>query len=60
VAKIVPLEGGGYWLMNNISNRTARCVVVSTGASSRELLEPLGVKVRWRRARLSRDDASPI
>jgi glycine/D-amino acid oxidase-like deaminating enzyme len=45
VAKIVPLEGGGYWLMNNISNRTARFVVVSTGASSRELLEPLGLMI---------------
>ena len=38
-------EGGGYQLMNNISNRFARRVVVATGAWTRELLDPLGINV---------------
>ena len=45
VLKIIPREGGGYLLMNNICNRTAERVVVATGAWSRELLDPLGVHV---------------
>jgi D-amino-acid dehydrogenase len=45
VGKIIPLEGGGYRLMNNISNRFARRVVISAGAWSTELLAPLGVSI---------------
>lgn len=45
VGKIIPMEGGGYRLMNNISNRFAQRVVVSTGAWSNELLAPLGVSL---------------
>ena len=45
VLKIIPREGGGYLLFNNISNRTVQRVVVATGAWSRELLDPLGVHV---------------
>ena len=43
--KIIPREGGGYRLMNNISNRFAQRVVVATGAWTRELLDPLGINV---------------
>jgi D-amino-acid dehydrogenase len=45
VGKIIPLEGGGYRLMNNISNRFAQRVVISAGAWSTELLAPLGVSI---------------
>ena len=38
-------EGNGWRLINNISNRIARRVVVAAGAWSRELLDPLGVRV---------------
>ena len=43
--KIIPRVGGGYTLMNNISNRVAQRVVVATGAWTRELLDPLGMPV---------------
>ncbi|MBK8741396.1 MAG: FAD-dependent oxidoreductase [Betaproteobacteria bacterium] len=44
--KIIPRGGAaGFLLMNNISNRTAQRVVVATGASTRELLDPLGIRV---------------
>ena len=44
--KIIPRGGAaGFLLMNNISNRTAQCVVVATGAWTRELLDPLGIRV---------------
>jgi len=45
VLKIIPRDGGGYLLMNNIGNRVVERVVVATGAWSRELLDPLGVHV---------------
>jgi D-amino-acid dehydrogenase len=45
VQKVIPRDGGGYRLMNNISNRFARRVVLATGAWTRELLDPLGVFV---------------
>lgn len=45
VVKIIPREGGGYRLMNNISNRHAERVVVAAGAWSIELLAPLGVRI---------------
>jgi len=45
VLKILPREGGGYRLMNNIGNRTVERVVVATGAWTRELLDPLGVVI---------------
>lgn len=44
--KIIPRGGAaGYMIMTNISNRTAQRVVVATGAWTRELLDPLGIKV---------------
>jgi D-amino-acid dehydrogenase len=43
VLKILPRDGGGYRLMNNIGNRTVERIVVATGAWTRELLDPLGV-----------------
>lgn len=44
--KILPREGGpGYWVLTNIDNRAARNLVVATGAWSRELLDPLRIKV---------------
>ena len=44
--KIIPRDGGGgFRLMNNISNRNAERVVVACGAWSRELLDPLGIRV---------------
>jgi D-amino-acid dehydrogenase len=45
VLKILPRDGGGYRLMNNIGNRTVERVVVATGAWTRELLDPLGVPI---------------
>jgi D-amino-acid dehydrogenase len=45
VVKIIPREGGGYRLMNNVSNRFAQKVVVAAGAWSTELLAPLGVQI---------------
>lgn len=44
--KIIPREeGGGYMVMTNIANRKAGSVVVATGAWSKDLLGPLGIKV---------------
>jgi D-amino-acid dehydrogenase len=43
--KLIPKEGGGWMVMTNTANRTATHVVVATGAWSRQLLQPLGVKV---------------
>jgi len=44
--KIIPRGGAaGYLIMTNISNRTAQKLVVATGAWTRELLDPLGIKV---------------
>ncbi|MBL8289362.1 MAG: FAD-dependent oxidoreductase [Rubrivivax sp.] len=45
VVKIIPREGGGYRLMNNVANHHVRRVVVSAGAWSTELLAPLGVAI---------------
>lgn len=45
VVKIIPREGGGYRLMNNVSNRFARRIVVAAGAWSVELLAPLGIHI---------------
>jgi D-amino-acid dehydrogenase len=44
--KLIPRAGGGFMVMTNIANRTARTVVVAGGAWSRDLLDPLGVKVK--------------
>ena len=43
--KLIPREGGGWMVMTNIANRSAEHVVVATGAWSRQLLDPLGIKV---------------
>ena len=43
--KIIPREGAGYTVMTNVANRKAETVVVATGAWSKELLGPLGIKV---------------
>ncbi len=44
--KIIPNGGAaGFMIMTNVANRTAPHVVVATGAWTRELLDPLGIKV---------------
>jgi len=43
--KLIPQTGGGWMVMTNIANRSATHVVVAGGAWSRQLLEPLGIKV---------------
>lgn len=43
--KILPKEGAGYTIMTNIGWHSASTVVVATGAWSRQLLDPLGVRV---------------
>lgn len=44
--KIIPRDGAaGYMIMTNLANRTAQRIVVATGAWTRELLDPLGIKV---------------
>lgn len=45
VVKIIPREGGGYRLMNNVANHHARQIVIAAGAWSAELLAPLGVEI---------------
>ena len=44
--KLIPRDGGGGWMvMTNAANRFADHVVVAAGAWSRQLLDPLGIKV---------------
>jgi D-amino-acid dehydrogenase len=43
--KLIPQEGGGWMVMTNIANRSAEYVVIAAGAWSRQLLDPLGIKV---------------
>jgi glycine/D-amino acid oxidase-like deaminating enzyme len=43
--KLIPNEAGGWMVMTNIANRTADHVVVAGGAWSRQLLDPLGIKL---------------
>ena len=44
--KIIPRGGAaGFMIMTNLANRTAQRIVVATGAWTRELLDPLGIKV---------------
>jgi D-amino-acid dehydrogenase len=43
--KLIPREAGGWMVMTNIANRDADHVVVAAGAWSRQLLDPLGIKV---------------
>jgi D-amino-acid dehydrogenase len=43
--KLIPREGGGWMVMTNIANRSTQHVVVAAGAWSRQLLDPLGIKV---------------
>jgi glycine/D-amino acid oxidase-like deaminating enzyme len=43
--KLIPRDGGGWMVMTNTANREAAHVVVAMGAWSRQLLNPLGVKL---------------
>jgi D-amino-acid dehydrogenase len=43
--KLIPREDGGWMVMTNLANRSADHVVVASGAWSRQLLDPLGIKV---------------
>jgi glycine/D-amino acid oxidase-like deaminating enzyme len=43
--KLIPREGGGWMVMTNLANRSTEHVVVAAGAWSRQLLDPLGIKV---------------
>jgi glycine/D-amino acid oxidase-like deaminating enzyme len=43
--KLIPRAGGGWMVMTNTANRSSEQVVVATGAWSRQLLDPLGIKV---------------
>jgi glycine/D-amino acid oxidase-like deaminating enzyme len=43
--KLIPDPGIGWMVMTNIANRRAQHVVVAGGAWSRQLLDPLGIKV---------------
>jgi D-amino-acid dehydrogenase len=43
--KLIPREGGGWMIMTNLANRSTDHVVVAMGAWSRQLLDPLGIKV---------------
>lgn len=43
--KLVPAEGGEWLVMTNTANRSAGHVVVAAGAWSRQLLDPLGIRV---------------
>jgi len=43
--KLIPREGSGWMVMTNIANRSTEHVVVAAGAWSRQLLDPLGIKV---------------
>lgn len=43
--KIIPLESRGYTVMTNTSWRPVEQVVVAAGAWSRQLLDPLGVRI---------------
>lgn len=45
VMKLIPRDGGGYTAMTSTGWRVAGQVVVAGGAWSRQLLDPLGVKV---------------
>jgi D-amino-acid dehydrogenase len=45
VMKLIPHEGGGWMAMTNTANRSANHVVVAAGAWSRQLLDPLGIRV---------------
>jgi D-amino-acid dehydrogenase len=43
--KLIPQTGGGWMVMTNVANRSSEQVVVAAGAWSRQLLDPLGIKV---------------
>jgi D-amino-acid dehydrogenase len=43
--KLIPQGGDGWMVMTNIANRAAGHVVIAAGAWSRQLLDPLGIKV---------------
>ena len=43
--KLIPRPGGGWMVMTNVANRSSEQVVVAAGAWSRQLLDPLGIKV---------------
>jgi glycine/D-amino acid oxidase-like deaminating enzyme len=43
--KLIPRAEGGWMVMTNVANRSSGQVVVAAGAWSRQLLDPLGIKV---------------
>jgi D-amino-acid dehydrogenase len=43
--KLIPGEGAGWMVMTNEANRSTGHVVIAMGAWSRQLLDPLGIKV---------------
>jgi D-amino-acid dehydrogenase len=43
--KLIPREGGQWLVLSNVGNHRARKVIVASGAWSKQLLDPLGVKV---------------
>ena len=43
--KLIPRADGGWMVMTNSANRSSEQVVVAAGAWSRQLLDPLGIKV---------------
>lgn len=43
--KIVPKGDDGYMIMTNLGHRMARRIVIASGAWSRDLLDPLGVRI---------------
>jgi len=43
--KLIPNENGTWMVMTNVANRSADHIVVAAGAWSRQLLDPLGIKV---------------
>lgn len=44
--KVIPRGGAdGFLIMTNIANRSVKRIVLATGAWSRELLDPLGIRV---------------
>ncbi len=43
--KLIPREGGGYTVMTNTAWRSGAEVVIAAGAWSRQLLDPLGIRI---------------
>jgi glycine/D-amino acid oxidase-like deaminating enzyme len=43
--KLIPRAGGDWMVMTNVANRSSEQVVIAAGAWSRQLLDPLDIKV---------------